>query len=314
VTSAATRLLLYLLVLVILPGNAFASVSPIAVGWGNLLVPGLGATLRGAPERGLVEAVTEIGLFFGGTFGVREGQFTIDSTVVATRDPRTGSLASPLIGEAMQQFGLKLHMFDTFYHYQQACLALQDSEREKSNAQPLYKGSWTDLLTAPFRWKNLSNPWVYTAILVTTALLVYDFSTTSVSRQKHASDVEESLYGLNNIGILPMGSAFGEEPLFRGFIQREARLYTGSLIASIAIETALFAALHPSSQTFPAIAGGIYFGFVVDRFNGDLEPTTAIHFWANSITGILSLVAFRAAQGKWTPFNPPIGVKFSVPF
>ena len=209
-------LLLMMLVLWWLGGPAACSpdVSPAAVGWGNLLVPGFGATLRGEPARGLLEAGAEIGLFYGGTFGVREGEFTIDSTIVVPPDPRTGRLLGPLIGQGLQQFGLKLHFYDTFYNYQKVCLSMEDSEREKSNGQPLYKGDWWDVMSAPFRWKNLSNPWVYTAILVSTALLFYQYNTTTVTPQHHATNAEESMYALNNVAIIPLGSAFGEEPLF----------------------------------------------------------------------------------------------------
>lgn len=301
------------LALGLVPGLVFADVSPAAVGWGNLFVPGLGATLRGEPTRGLVEAGAEIGLFYGGTFGAREGAFSIDSTVVPSRDPNTGSLALPLVGQALQQVGLKLHMYDTFYHYQQACLSIQDSDREKSNPQPLYKGTWWDVLSAPFRWENLSNPWVYTGILASAALIFYEYKTQSNAPQASATTWENSLYATNYMAVIPLGSAFGEEPLFRGFMEREARLYTGSLLAAIALETTVFSALHPSSQVLPAIAGGLYFGFLVDHEHGDLGPSTTIHFWADAISGILDFFAFRAAQGAWAPFNPPVGLKITMP-
>ena len=225
--------------------TARATASPAAVGWGNILVPGLGATFREQPLRGALEAGIEIGLFYGGTFGVREGNFTIDSTVLL---PQRGSLFRPLLGQAMQQFGLKLHMFNTFYHYQQASLELQKSDVESRYQQPLYKGSWTDVLSAPFRWKNLSSPYVYCVIAAAAALLAIDYHTTSVSSSTYQpTGVENALFGVNSIGVVPLGSAFGEEPLFRGMMQREFHLYTNSLVVSILMQSALFTSLHPGA-------------------------------------------------------------------
>lgn len=56
------------LLILLFSQSASAIVSPTYIGWGNTLIPGMGATLRGEPGRGMAEAGTEIGLYYGGTF------------------------------------------------------------------------------------------------------------------------------------------------------------------------------------------------------------------------------------------------------
>ena len=293
------------------PGEAPDKVSPAAVGWGNLMVPGLGATLRGEPGRGLIEAFTELSLFYGGTFGVREGAFTIDSTVVL---PDHNTLLRPLLGQTMQQFGLKIHMYDTFYNYQQACRAMADSDRERSNPQPLYQGSWSDTLLAPFRWQNLSSPWVFGVLLASAAALLYDYHTTPVTRSTYqATPVENTLEGLNSMLVIPIGSSFGEEVLFRGFMLRELRGYTGSLVFSDLLQASVFMLLHPPEERLVAFAGGAYFGYLADRFHGDLGPSIAAHFWVDAISGLFQFLAFRRQQGATPPFAPPITMSMTIP-
>src|SRR4051794_25684926 len=99
-------------------------ISPAAVGWGNLFVPGLGATLTDHPVAGLAEATLELGSFYGGTLLGAEGRFRIDGSVDI---PESGHVGSAVTARILQQFGLKYHFYNTFYHYQQAVLASEDS-------------------------------------------------------------------------------------------------------------------------------------------------------------------------------------------
>lgn len=286
-------------------------VDPGLTGWGNLVVPGLGASFRGDPLRGVAEAALEIGLFYGGTFGVREGTFTIDTTIVT---PQKGSLVRPLVGQTMQQLGLKLHMYNTFYHYQQASLALEATETEHWNAQPLYRGNALDVLTAPFKWKHLSNPWVFGLLLASAGFIIADYATGTVTKSTHiASGFEDGLFLTQNGMIQPLGSAFGEEPLFRGFMQREFHRYTGSFWVANLMQAGIFTLLHPEEAHIPAFLGGAYFGFLVHHFDGDIEQAVAAHFWINTLNGIVAYLRFRRAQGKNVPFNPPIGIVLGMP-
>lgn len=305
-------LLIFLQVMSLTASNAYAELSPAAVGWGNLLVPGLGATLRNLPSRGLQEATIELGTYFGGTFGVREGGFSIDGSV---KIPTTASLSGPVVGQALQEFGLKYHFYNTFYHYQQAVIQSKDTEREKANPQNIYQGTWKDMLAAPFSWKNIRSPWVYPLILASGAYMLHSYKTTSIQRFNfRTSASNEALYGASQISIIPVTGAIGEEPLFRGFVMREMQSYTKSNIAALVIQSSLFTLIHPASMRASGFASGIYFGMMTNHFDGNIEPAIAAHFWVNVLDGVISYLTLRRAQGKDTPFAPPITGQVSVPF
>lgn len=290
---------------------ARAAVSPTAVGFGNLIVPGLGATLRAEPERGLLEAVSEIGLFYGGTFGVREGAFTIDSTVVV---PQNGSLARSLLGMTLQQMGLKLHMYNTFHHYQQAALADSASDRERLNPQRLYKGTGWDVIASPFRPRTVFRPWVLGFIGLSAAAFAVDYATAGTTPAKYqAKGGEDALYGVYNIAVEPLGSAYGEEPLFRGVLQREFRAMTDSLVLSLVMQSAVFTLLHPGDSRAAAFMGGVYLGYLVEAYDGDLGPSIAAHFWCNVIHGVFRYLAFRRDQAAGAPPSTALAVSFGIP-
>ncbi len=287
---------------------AWADVSPAAVGWGNLVVPGLGATLRGQPVRGLIESSATIGSYYGGTFYAKEGAFTIDGSVLV---PSGRNITKPLLGQFLQEFGLKFHMWNTFYNYQQASLEPSQVQHQKEYQQPLYKGDWMDVLFAPFKWKNISTPWTYIPVALGTAYLLYSYNTSPVVVQNHRARLgEEGLYDFTQgIGV-PLGSSFGEEVLFRGFIQREARLYTNSVALSILWETTMFMVIHPPDKRPVALLGGVFFGLAVNHFDGDLEPGIASHFWIDFISGFFVTLLFRKVEGKGVPFSTSLQIPF----
>lgn len=283
-------------------------VSPAWVGWSNLIVPGLGATVRGEAGRGLIEASTEIGLYYGGTFYAKEGAFTIDGSVLV---PNSKNISKPLLGQVMQETGLKLHMYNTFYHYQQASLHPFNADHMKEYQQPLYMGDWWDTLVAPFRLKNLKDPWVYLPIALSTGYLIYSYKKESVLKQNYRSSIgDDALYGVTEGLVIPIGSSFGEEVLFRGFIQREVRLYTNSAFLAIAAQSLLFTAMHPKKLKPSALAGGILYGLATNHFDGDLEPNIASHFWIDCINGLVEYLTFRRVQGKSVPLSAQITIPF----
>jgi len=304
--------LLILAQIFLLPLTAAATVDPAAVGWGNLFVPGLGATFRGRPGKGLAEAGLELGTYFGGTFGVREGGFSIDGSVSIPTSPRLGE---PIIGQSLQEFGLKYHFYNTFYHYQQAALDLKDTERERAKLQPLYQGTWKDMLAAPFSLKNLGSPWVYSLIGASAIYLIYSYQHTAITPFKfRITASNEALYGISQTTVIPVTGAIGEEPLFRGFIMRETRQYTQSAVAALLIESTMFTLLHPADLRESGFLSGIYFGLMTNHFDGNIEPAIAAHFWVNVIDGLVTYWTLRRAQGKNTPFAPPIVGQVTIPF
>ncbi len=283
------------------------TVSPAAVGWGNLLVPGLGASLRGLPTRGLIEASSEIGLFYGGTFLTKDGDFRIDGSAVL---PATGNVTGAVAAAIMQEVGLKEHMYNTFYHYQQASLDPANAELEKSYEQPLYRGDWVDTLVAPFEWKNLSLPAVYIPIIAGGVYVAATYKGTPYTPRGSANTTENIFYATSSALTLPLGSSFGEEVLFRGFIQREVHHYTHSLLAAIATETALFTLMHPADLRPAAFAGGVYFGLMAHYFEGDLGPGIAAHFWTDFINGVFVYLLFRQASHESVPLEANISIPF----
>jgi membrane protease YdiL (CAAX protease family) len=284
------------------------TLSPAAVGWGNLLVPGMGASLRGDPGEGALEAGIEIGSFYGGTFFAQESTFRIDGSVLI---PDNKKIAKPLIGGIMQEFGLKFHMYNTFYQYQQASLDPANEELEKQYEQPLYRGNWKDVLAAPFEWKNLSEPLVYIPIILGAGYVYWNYRTTPVVYHKHnSSGFEDSLYASSSIVSLPLGSAFGEEVLFRGFMQREIRLYTHSAAVAIATQTLVFTAMHPPENRAAAFFGGIYFGLLTNYFDGNLEPGIATHFWTDLFNGVFVYFLYRESEHRSVPISSQVTIPF----
>ena len=283
-------------------------ISPGAIGWGNLLVPGLGATLRDQPEKGLTEAGLELGSFFGGTFLGRESRFEIDGSIII---PSRNSVSRAMAGRMLQQFGLKYHFYNTFYHYQQAAIEQENTEREKNNPQPLYRGNWKDTLSAPFKWDNIKSPWTWPIVLAVSTYLIYDYSQTKVARRNSGlSFLDETSYGISQIAAVPIGSSFGEDPLFRGFIQREVHGLSGSAVTGILTQSILFSALHSDHVT--SFLVGSYFGLEVNQLHGNLEPSMAAHFWINVVIGVLDYLSIKRATGQNVPFNPPIA-KITIP-
>jgi membrane protease YdiL (CAAX protease family) len=283
-------------------------VSPALVGWGNTFVPGLGATLLGRPWQGGAELGLSVGAYVGGAELAKDGAFTIDGSVLV---PLNSNVTKPLVGQILQEFGLKYHMWNTFHHYQEASLDPSQEETQRHYQQPLYRGDWKDVLFAPFKWKNISTAWTYVPVLASTLYLFYSYNTTTVTNQGfRASPGQEVFYGLTQGVVIPLGSSFGEEVMFRGFVQRELHYYTGSALLAIAGQTLLFTAIHPPELRAGAAVGGAYFGFSVDHFDGDLEPAIATHFWIDLVGGGLEYLLFRKVQGKSVPFAASLQIPF----
>lgn len=283
--------------------------SPIAVGWGNLFVPGLGATLRGNPVLGASEAFAEIGTYYGGTFMAQEAHFSMDGSVSVPSDDPT--VKKQLTGQFLQEFGLKLHMYNTFYNYQQASLDPENAEFEKTYQQPLYTGDWKDILRAPFDPKNITTPWFYIPVGLSTAYLYWSYrhADAPTRRAGQSNWSQDALFGFTQGVGVPLGSAFGEEALWRGFFQREFYRYTDSFAAALLMQTAIFTAAHTPSLRKGAALGGLYFGLYAHHTNGNLEGPIAPHFWIDFISAMFTWMTFRKSEGR----GAPLSVSFQFP-
>jgi membrane protease YdiL (CAAX protease family) len=291
-------------------GEVNEKISPGIVGWGNFIVPGLGATLLDQPGKGLTEAGLEIGTFYSGTLLAPETRFRIDGTVDL---PVSGNINSAAIAETLQQFGLKYHFYNTFYHYREAALEVADTAREKNNPQPLYMGSAWDSFKSPFEWSNLNSLWVWPVVLGGTAYLTISYATTTVTRQNYQlTATSEALYGFSIAGANPVGSYMGEDPLFRGFMQRELIAETGSIPVAIVAQSLVFSVLHENHAN--AFAVGIYLGLSTLYNHGDLRKAMAVHFWLDMMDGLFTYLSTRRAAGEGAPFMPPVGSMFRFEF
>jgi hypothetical protein len=292
------------------PASTDERMSAGAVGWGNLLVPGLGATLRDQPRVGLTEAGLEIGSFYGGTILAPEKRFRIDGSIDL---PQSGNINNAAIAQTLQQFGLKYHFYNTFLHYQQTAEENADMVSEKSNPQPLYLGSYSDILKSPFQWKNLSSTWVWPVVIGGAAYLTISYATTTVTHQPLSlTPTGEALYGFDLAGANPVGSYFGEDPLFRGFMQREIIGTTGSIPLAILTQSAIFSILHENHAN--AFVVGIYLGISTLGNHGDLGPAMAVHFWLDMLDGLFTYLQTRRAAGEKAPLNPPLSFSTSFMF
>jgi hypothetical protein len=225
--------------------------------------------------------------------------------------PESGHVGRAVFGQALQEFGLKLHMYNTFYHYQQASLDPAWDERNKTSPQPLYQGSWDDVLLAPFKWKNIRRPEVFIPTVLIGGFLYYSYRNADIVRRNHFSNsAEETAYELTNGVEIPLGSSFGEDVLYQGFVQREMEIYTGSFLVALGIQTALFTMSHTPRLRPGAAVGGLYFGLMNHFHQGDLEPGIATHFWVDFISGTLDYLLFRKREGK----GVPLSISASVPF
>lgn len=290
------------------PAGGHPAPSPAAVGWGNLFIPGLGATLRGNPTLGLLEASGTIGTYYGGTFLAEEAHFSMDGSA---RIPDALHIKRQLTGQFLQEVGLKTHMYNTFYNYQQAALDPANAESQSRYEQDLYTGNWKDLLAAPFRPSYWNTLWFIIPVAVSTAYLYVDYKNGDPPQPRpgRSDFVQDSLFGFTQgIGV-PLGSAFGEEALWRGFFQREFHHYTGSLTAAVLLQTLLFVPVHSPSLRPGAAIGGLYFGIYCNQTRGNLEPLVATHFWVDFISAAFTWFKFRRSEGR----GAPLSIKLDIP-
>ena len=169
-----------------------------------------------------------------------------------------------------------------------------------------------DILEAPFKWDNIKSLWTWPIVLAAGAFLIVDYKNTNVKLRKSGiSGSEQAMFGASEMIVVPVGSSFGEDPLFRGFIEREVRGSTDSLVLAVLAETALFSILHEDHVT--SFVVGSYFGIEADALHGDLGPMMAAHFWINVIIGAIDFFQMKRSINQNAPLNPPVVTSFTIP-
>lgn len=172
--------------------------------------------------------------------------------------------------------------------------------------------NFTELSTAPFRWKVMKKPEVWGGILGSLALAMgalychQQFAPEHEARiRTHGSTLSEE--NLSPILALPVG--ISEESLFRGFLQ-SALSESFSPTTGIVLSSLAFGAAHiPNAMlmdredrwayyTFSlpliTVLGG-YAGWLTNR-NHSLQESVALHTWYDAVLFSLDLMAKQTAS------------------
>ncbi|MGZ3700930.1 MAG: CPBP family glutamic-type intramembrane protease [Bdellovibrionota bacterium] len=316
-------------------GPAAAEPNYHLVGWVNTFVPGGGSYLLGNYGEGALETTLEVGTFAIGYNNSKRSPLTLDGvpedlpapsnrlsfkkssslvctsgqggkrvcrTVTSTTsssliDNSSVNISKSLYADWLQEFGLKFHMVNVFEAYRKGAGAELEYESQKID-----QTSTTDLFLAPFKWDNLKSYWVFPAVLVSAAALIYNYQTSSNDGSFGAISPltlgSQRLYDFTYLGIFPVGSAAPEEMFYRGFLQNEFYHMVASPIFSVGMTTALYSFSHSSDERASAAATGAYEGIVTHANGGQLSKAIAFHFWANFLAGIYQIAVVRKESGK----------------
>ena len=276
------------------------------VGWFNTFIPGGGEFLNGNYGYGALQFVLETGTFAAGFLMSRRSPMTLDgvpealpapynfkrvhkSSYLQYLDKSSSKVIKAMNANILQEFGIKYHMVNVFNAYRNASGEENDW---------IDKTSTADLFLAPFKGDVMSDPWVYVPIAVTAAATIADYFIIR-NNIKPVSPVNagaNAYYAFNYGAVYPVGSGAPEEMFYRGFLQNEAYSVVHSPFFSIPISTLAFAYSHSSDERLPAGVSGLYMGYLTHRKHGKLSPAIAYHFWADVITGLMTIALYVKAQ------------------
>jgi Type II CAAX prenyl endopeptidase Rce1-like len=325
-----------LLVSLFCPPRAEAEPNYHLVGWVNTFVPGGGQFLLGNYEKGVFEASLELSTLYIGYKNSARVPFTLDGvpedlppvgTTFVTRKssmrrvcsydsvlkrnvcrmvPVTSlvstsssevDVSNSLYADWLQEFGLKFHMVNAYDAFRKAA-----GPNVSTGSQRIDYTSTRDLFFAPFQWENLKSAWVFPALLISGAALIYNYQTMIKSGQMGSTaplnKSSDRLYSLTYLGVFPTGSAVPEEMFYRGFLQYEAYGILQSPFFSIPVSTALYAFSHSAADRSSAALTGAYVGMITHFNEGQLAKGIAYHFWADVMAGIYQITMVRNQSRK----------------
>jgi membrane protease YdiL (CAAX protease family) len=303
--------LLPLFFLAFLAQPARAELDYHGVGWVNTFVPGAGEALLGNYGMAALQAGLEIGTFWEGyklsrlspltLDGVPEDLPSADTGIVRRRNSRgivSGSRNNRLVQRALvadwlQEFGIKYHMANVYNAYRQAGAEV-DSRLDGH--------STSELFLSPFRWENLSSPWVYPALAVTAAAMIYqyqqDVRDPGLPRTVRLNMASQRMYDFTYLGVFPAGSGAPEEMFYRGFVQNETGALGGSAAVSIALTAMAYAFSHSANDRLSAGVTGLYLSWMTHENQGQIGRAIAYHFWSDVFAGIYQTFLVRREQRK----------------
>lgn len=283
------------------------------VGWLNTVVPGAGQMAMGNSAEGFFQLGYESTAFVAGYFLSARSSISLDgfTSTPPSQALRRGQVVhteKEFTGDILQEFGIKAHMFNTFDAYRLSAAKSEDKSADYIDRRPT-----SELFLDPFQGKNLKDPYVLLPLSAIFSYVMFDFfylsrsDSVTVSRLSPSSN---ALYGFNQAVWQPFGSGAPEEGFYRGFLQNEFRGWTHNSPVSIAMSSALFSISHQREGRISAAVAGAYLGFLADHFGGHLAPGITLHFWADFILGVESLLLLHRNERT----TPPTGMSVQVDF
>ena len=277
-----------------------------SVGWTNVFLPGGGQLIRGENLDAAKEATLETSTFLLGYSLSPHGSFSLDGTSIDYDNHK--SAAKPLSSALFQEFGLKLHLMNTFLVYRD-----QNKIESADQGQGIDQRSSREMFKDPFRLEVLKSPWVYLPIIMSGAYVLIDYHSMDNQNKKPIDKLNpgsKAYLATIQLGVYPFGSAAPEETFYRGFVQNEFYYLVRSPYFSIPMSSLVFALSHQQSDWSGAFASGLYQGMLAYKNNGNLAFGNAVHFWGVVILGIEAYVLTLKRQNS----HQPVALNFSFMF
>jgi membrane protease YdiL (CAAX protease family) len=318
---------------ILIPGMVQATPNYHFVGWVNTVLPGGGSYLLGDYADGALQTALETGTFYIGYQNSARVPLTLDGVpedlpapatqlvykkisrqvctevnkhkvcTTITSDGTTSipissvDISDSLYADWLQEFGIKYHFVNIFESYRKA--AGPDSA---IGNQMIDQTPTSDLFLAPFQWKNLKSFWVFPAILVSAAALIYNYQSTLNSGGfgtiSPLNQTSQRLYDTTYLGVFPVGSGAPEEMFYRGFLQHELYGMVQSPFFSVSFSTLAYTFSHSGDDRASAAISGAYEGIVTHASGGQLSRAIAYHFWVDLLSGIYQVAIVRKQSGK----------------
>ncbi len=259
----------------------------ISVGLSSL-IPGLGHAYLG-------DTRTALGLFGGTCAGISAAVMSLMS----------GGVEHPA-------FNLSLFSAQAVWSY--SVYAAYRDVRALNGASnytyPMPTDTFSDVVTAPFRWSVMKKPEVWGGILgalaLGTAVMYFGYPHEARIQLPHLSAKDLSLHP-----AIALPVAIGEESAFRGYMQSYLS-ETFSPNVGLAVSSLAFGAVHiPNAMSLPQeerwryysfsiplITGlGAYLGWVTQR-NHSLKESVAIHAWYDFVVMGIGAWASQSVAGR----------------
>lgn len=294
----------FLILTILICSTEAKAVSPQLVGWGNLFLPGFGATLRDSPARGLGQLSYEGATFaVGYTLSTQKGFSSLDgindtfSTYKLSAAGRNlqANVDRKMVSDIFLEFSIKAHLVNTYIEY-------RDAYRDIGITDGLDQHTALEGLLIPFDKKYLEQSDVWIPLALVFSAFTADYLTVKPDSTQPLTPSSNLLYTFNYGVWQPLGSGYPEEVAYRGFLQHEVKNLTGSPLAAVLAQTLAFSFSHePGGGRYTAAAVGLYMGYLAEKYNGDLGPGSFLHFWGNLLMGVEGILVNAKAQRTTMP-------------